>query len=385
MNRLGFFHTTEFYSWDLMHDQLRGVADSVVKLVLKKFTKLYPNEPDLQPIIRVEELNNRINSFVYGYVDRRDKPSANFTYDKIQDRSHDLPQKAVQMWCLARALPFLLHDLVPNGDPHMEFLILYLKIITIVFSPRLTHAHLAYLNDLLHQHQRLRIELFPELPPINKDHYMRHYVEAIIAAGVLSNYDCLSFERYHAQIHRRAHVCCNFQDICVTTARTCQMYQCSVWSAEDPREDPPILRKVDNIKKKIQVLAQSLDAYPFLADNGVREHDLITIMKSVTLFGTEYRPKMFLIVDTANENDDDLPVFAIIEQLLLLRDVPHAVVSTWQTVGHDPSLNAYRIDDVGNRNDRMVQLDALVYYQPLSIWRAFGSNAPFLCPRHIIF
>lgn len=109
----------------------------------------------------------------------------------------------------------------------------------------------------------------------------------------------------------------------------------------------------------------------------MREHDFITIMKSLTLYGTEYRPKMFLIMNNFGQNDNDLPVFAIIEQLLFLENVPHAVVSSWQTVVYDASLNAFQIEDVGIRNDRLVQLETLTYHQPLSIWRAFGSNAPF--------
>jgi len=136
----------------------------------------------------VPTLNARINSFVYGYAERRHKPSSNFSEDVLARNGHALSQKAVQMWCLMRCLPFLIQDLVPDDDPYMDIYLLFLRICTIILSPKLIQTHLAYLHDLQTEYQRLRLDLFPGVNPINRDHHTQHYVEWMLKMGPINDF-----------------------------------------------------------------------------------------------------------------------------------------------------------------------------------------------------
>ena len=57
----------------------------------------------------VEGLNARMKSFAYPFIERKNKPSVNLTRAGLQNEGdHELGQKAVQMACLVRMLPFLI-------------------------------------------------------------------------------------------------------------------------------------------------------------------------------------------------------------------------------------------------------------------------------------
>lgn len=103
----------------------------------------------------------------------------------LRKNDHTSSQKAMQTWCLARTFPFLVFHKVPLGDTHMEFLLYLLRVMEIVFAPKVTRSLMAYLDALVKDFQRKFKELFPAINPINKFHHMDHYSEGILWSGPL--------------------------------------------------------------------------------------------------------------------------------------------------------------------------------------------------------
>ena len=80
---------------------------------------------------------------------------------------------ASESWSLARMLPLLVGDLVPEDDPHWLNFLLLLSIIDIIMAPK-TRALAAYLRELILQHHTAFKELYPERPITPKMHYIIH-------------------------------------------------------------------------------------------------------------------------------------------------------------------------------------------------------------------
>ena len=86
-----------------MHDVLEGVGQYELKLVLEYVQVNF---------ITAREMARRIESFNYGYSERRNRPPA----VKLFDGSNDLGLNAIQSWCLLRNMPLIFGDLVQRDD-----------------------------------------------------------------------------------------------------------------------------------------------------------------------------------------------------------------------------------------------------------------------------
>ena len=67
LNDLEYFHVTQNYTLDIMHDLLEGVCPYELKLVLKVLIRD-------KKYISLDILNERIRSFNYGYSESGSKP-----------------------------------------------------------------------------------------------------------------------------------------------------------------------------------------------------------------------------------------------------------------------------------------------------------------------
>lgn len=110
LNDLKYFHVTRNKIFDPMHDLLGGICPMIIKLVLQQYILVART-------FNCKYLNGNISSFQWGYCAITNKPSANFTTESML-RRHDysLSQKAMQIWCLIRALPFLQSEKIAGDD-----------------------------------------------------------------------------------------------------------------------------------------------------------------------------------------------------------------------------------------------------------------------------
>ena len=57
------------------------------------------------------------------------------------------------MWCLARLLPFMIGQLVPEDDQHWHNFLLILTIIDYAFAPVISPNEVAFLNSVKEEHK----------------------------------------------------------------------------------------------------------------------------------------------------------------------------------------------------------------------------------------
>lgn len=149
LNSLQFFHTSENFAVDIMHDSLEGVVQYELKLLLRYFVK---------DCISSDTLSERIQSFNYGYSERKNRPSG----VKIDDGSRDLDLNAIQSWCLLRNTPLIFGDLVDMDNDYWRLILLLIQIVNIVFSPVVTQGMTYFLKHLISDHHKLFKSIFPE-------------------------------------------------------------------------------------------------------------------------------------------------------------------------------------------------------------------------------
>lgn len=111
-----------------MHDLLEGVVQYELKLVFQYLVN--------QKYLSLESLSLRIQSFNYGYIERKNRPSGL----KMDEASKDLGLNAIQSWCLVRNAPLIFGDVVERNNCHWNLLLLLIQIVNIVFSPTVRHT-----------------------------------------------------------------------------------------------------------------------------------------------------------------------------------------------------------------------------------------------------
>ena len=78
------------------------------------------------------------------------------------------------MWLLGRILPLLVADYVPDDDEHWLLYLQMMEIVDLLFSPKLTADHAAYLSALISDHHHDFSQLYPDRSIIPKMHFMIH-------------------------------------------------------------------------------------------------------------------------------------------------------------------------------------------------------------------
>ena len=82
-------------------------------------------------------------------------------------------------WCLARLLPIMIGEKVPEGDEHWQNYVDLLTIMDYVFAPVVSPNTVAILHDMIQIHREQFHRLYPGLSII-KLHYMIHIPEWIL-------------------------------------------------------------------------------------------------------------------------------------------------------------------------------------------------------------
>ena len=83
------------------------------------------------------------------------------------------------MWCLARYLPLLVGDLVPEDDDNWQNFLLLMDIVDYLFASTCNDIIVADLRYKIQAHHTEFKRLYPEHTIIPKMHYMIHYPEMI--------------------------------------------------------------------------------------------------------------------------------------------------------------------------------------------------------------
>lgn len=367
-----YFHFTNNYIFDPMHDIFEGVAPMEIKLVLNHF--ITNKEYDLN----VDTLNARLHLFQYGLPEVKNKPSANFTLASLRNlQDYKLKQTAVQTWCLMRVLPFIVSDKIPENDKHLSLILLLSRITEIIFARKLTVTILPYLYELIVEHDALFRKLFPDIHPINKHHHLHHYPECIKRSGPLRWMSCFRFEAKHSILKKRGSVCCNYKNIPKTMINHCQISQCAIWgSGTKPRE------KIKYTKSETVKIVYTLSKIK-LNEIGLRDEDNVIKVDKIEVYGIEYRVGLFVAIGGGKENKNGDPEFGCIKEILLLEgEQVYLWCKIWFPLWLAKELNAYCV--CPNSYFKFVNTNDLCDLKPFSLWMDYKSSYCYINLRHIL-
>ncbi|KAK3924452.1 Chorion transcription factor Cf2 [Frankliniella fusca] len=402
--KVPFFKTVEGSVFDGFHDVLEGIAPLVVKLFLR-------NVIYVRKLLSLSEFNIRLSTFTFGIPDSKNKPSSNFVREMLSSRKK-LKQTGSQMWCLMRALPFLVGDCLPEGDQHMELIFLLQDIMKIIFSFHIKPEDLDHLETLIFRHHELFKILYidqvvelereevqlnenleqpgeePELDEnieenededeeqdeheepqrrrskqkltvhiTNKFHHLKHYPDMIRKYGPAVRVWCAKFEGRLKIFRRHAAICCNFKNIPKTMA---QMFQLSN-VIQDGEEDS--VQHSNGISVLICDVEGAEDV------TGLTGADKILATNSASLFGEEYRPGLFVSL-----SDTHAPQFALISKVFVHEKIVYLQVKPWKTLCLSAKYNCFRVAPDDDATVQFINARNLSNFRAIAPWSPYDGR-----------
>ncbi|XP_049333157.1 uncharacterized protein LOC111195806 isoform X1 [Astyanax mexicanus] len=368
LNRLEFYKVVDNVTPDIMHDILEGIGGYEVKLVLNSLIE--------QKLITLDQINYRLTSFDYGFIDSHNKPSLIKSHE-LKTPDGALRQTASQTWCLLRLLPLAIGDLIPEGNQYWELLLLLLSCMEFIFSPSLTQEASIFLGYLIQEHHSLFLELYPSRHLKPKHHFMVHYPGAIRKLGPVVLLWAMRFEAKHGFFKRLSHVTCNFRNICKTMAYRHQMLLCyHLLSGNLFTHNVEVGAGCTN-------LLGCIDGY----DRIKHKFDMplfteVYVPSWVRWRGTEYRPGMSLLV---SHSCDGEPQFAMIESILSVESSVKLIVRKYDTVGFERHYFSYCVYPASELD--VVDVNSLDDHHPLHIGRSYkeGDDNLYVSLRYRLF
>lgn len=348
LNSLQYFNTAENFAVDIMHDILEGVAQFEVKLILQYVQENF---------LTAKELAGRIQSFNYGYTERRNHPPA---VKLIDGSGNDLGLNAIQSWCLLRHMPLIFGDLVQRDDKHWHLLMLLLQIVNIVFSPVLTEGITVYLKHLIVEHHRLFKYLFPAKNLLPKHHFMIHYPRCIRNVGPILHMWCMRYEAKHNFFKTQLK---SFKNITKTLAKKHQRYMALHWesfSQDRLAIGPGKMVQVGELKEGSKIAAKLKAA---LSTN-------VLSVKWVKHHGTEYRRDLIVCVEVAIE----MPVFIQIKTIVVKDEQVVLIGSDVETICFDEHCHAFKVALKPSGMLKVFDVKELLYFKPVDVLMAYGTT-----------
>lgn len=351
LNTSKFFHVTSNFCPDVMHDVLEGIAPMEVKLVLKAL--IY----DAQ-LFTLDQLNLKLSCHSYGFSDKPNKPSQIMPHT-LKSSDHSLKQRASQMWCLIRVLPFLIGDFIPKGNRFWELILKLRKIMDIVFAPKVTKGQCIFLRSLIEEHHTHFKSVFPDVKLIPKHHFLVHYPFMMDQVGPLVHTWCMRFEAKHMFAKRLSAVVCCFKDICKTVTERHQMSHCGKWFLESSNAIEAAMSVPDVTPCQVC----DIDGFQLLLQDisGLSAEDEIHVADLITYFGTVYRVGMAVAVDILNE----CPKFCRIKSILLIGQSIYLHGDSWEVSHFEEHLHSFAVHR--DQNDIFTKLENLVDFHPLHV------------------
>lgn len=359
LNSLTYFHTTE-NSVDAMHDILEGVAQYELKLLFLYFKEQH---------VTLEELNSRIQSFDYGFMERNNRPVA----VNLSGESNDLGLNAVQSWCLLRNTPLIFGDLVTPIDQHWGLLLLLLQIINIVFSAMVSQGMCVYLKHLIVEHHRLFKMLYPQKKLLPKHHFLIHYPRCIQKIGPVLHSWCMRYEGKHNFFKRQLK---SFKNITKTLAKKHQHHMACIWrsSTTFSRLDigPGKMVSLEMVRGGSEIV------------KAMQVSSSVQVMKVNWAKHNGFMYRKHLVICGAVECE--MPLFFQIESVLIIHEKLLLLTLPLFTVSFQEHFHAYEV--TRRKQDFVVfHVDKLPYPRPFDIQMSYGVNdtALFVVPYCFIW
>lgn len=355
LNKLSYYHVIDNHSFDLMHDLYEGVVPLVVKLVVKDLID--------QGAITLGELNSRLTSFSYGFVDKQNRPSP-LTLASLMSPKGASGQSASQMNCLLHYLCLMIGDKVPRESETWEVLCSLLDITKLLTAPGMSVEATYMLKAKVAHHLQLYIDIF-NMPLTPKQHFLVHYAHSIRPLGPLNTYSSIRYEGKHKELKRIAKNSNNFINVAKTIAKRNQSRQCLGF-----------LLKQDVDQREIQVLSQDVTQVSDLehADKICTAlhcplYSDVTVASAVQMNGYILRPHSSVLLSW----NEDLPKFGEIGQIIIVDGTIYFAIHPWTTLYFDRHFHAYAVQVISDTIE-LVQYHELNHHRPVHAVKSYDED-----------
>lgn len=345
LNSLRYFHSSDNFAVDIMHDLLEGVVQYELKLLFQYLVK---------DTICLKDLLERIQSFNYGYNERKNRPST----VRVDDCSNDLGLNAIQSWCLLRNTPMIFGDIVEEENIYWNVILLLIQIVNIVFSPTITDGMTCYLKHLIFDHHKLFKSVFTDRRLIPKHHLMIHYPRCIRKIGPLVHMWCMRFEGKHNFFKKSVK---NFKNLTKTLVKKHQNQLAFHWEN--------FYFKRFQFGPVKPVLTSNLEGGESLRSCLTVNQSSVSTTSWVKNYGTEYHIGMFVCTSIENE----MPVFKKIVNVIIRDDEALLLTTKVNTMYFDSHLNAFSIEEEDDEFSVICVTD-LTYYRPHERQFSLGND-----------
>ena len=357
LNNLEQFHVSENYAPDITHDFLEGIMPLEVKLVLNSLID--------KGQVTLQQVNDRISSFNYGFVDKKNKPSP-IPQSALKNPRGASGQKAAQMRCLCLYLPIMLGDLIDESSDEWEVLLLAVDIYKIVVAPYITRSATFFLKALIKDHHQLFLQVF-DGSLIPKHHFVVHYPQLIRLLGPLEQYSTIRKEAKHKPFKSWARACNNYKNVAKTVSRRHQEQQSYVFL-----QGKTLSCEMD-IKNQFPAQISTFEeAQHICATLDCSQDEFIHVADKLTVHSYEF--KLGCLVLT--EWDENGPVCAQLKNIIIHKAVALFVLLVYETEYYNRHLQAYAVSECVGRIKIMEPLDLLVP-RPLHMVRSLDVNDKF--------
>lgn len=347
LNSLQYFHTTENFSVDVMHDVLEGVAQYELKLLFVYLKQKH---------ITSAELDLRIQSFDYGFMEKNNRPST----VNLCEGSNDLSLNAVQSWCLLRNVPLIFGDLVTSSDKHWDLLLLLLQIVNIVFSPKLSQGLCVYLKHLIVDHHTLFKQLFPQKKLLPKHHFLIHYPRCIQKIGPVLHSWCMRYEGKHNFFKKQLK---SFKNVTKTLAKKHQNHMANSWQSSTT------FRRLDIGPGKMVSLNMVKGGSGIAMEIQVPSSTQVMKVSWAKYHGFVYRPHLVI----CGKVESEIPLFYEIDSVLIVHERLLLLTVPLITVAFREHFHAFEVSK-SKHDFSFFYVDSLCYHRPFDIQRSYGTD-----------
>ena len=355
-------HIQNFHLCSLVHDPMHIFLEGVVpyEISLLLFNFIY-----VERYFTLKFLNQKIKSFVYTYLDKKDAPEA---IGKEHIVCGKLKQTAAAVMVLCCTLPFMIGNSIPDGNEVWLNFLRLVRIMLICTSPYCNNESVAILEMMITTHHTNFVKLYPKSPVTPKMHYMLHLPRQMSLYGPLRSTWCMRFEAKHSCFKGKKWK--NFKNLPLSVATFHQKLMCSRLTSGYGQPSENFLYAGDSVKIRCEgIFSQT---YPnlrgsFLHLCGINSNDAeprVYFALEVNIHGHKYKPGCGLV--TAYD-EEDMPQLVKLHDIVIHDDDKYFVVQMITTTHYNDHLMSYMLNS--DHDMRVLRHSDLFSVWPQSLYR----------------
>ncbi|CAF1964375.1 unnamed protein product [Rotaria magnacalcarata] len=334
LNGLQNFDPTSSFPGDLMHDfyEVLGVCPLIIMAMLK--------EASSSKLITYNAIQSRTENFVYGNLDKSNKPPAIMVKHLNSDR---IVGSAAQKYCLFRLFPIMFSDPVEHLESFKIYLILR-ELLDMVLALPQRKSWLPFMETLSINFQCLMLDLLPH-KVIPKVHFITEYTRIIDENGPPVRYWCMRYEATHLYFKKIAMQSYNFKNIPKKLAQRQQLRQCFFLSK------PYFLRtfkeasgtkqtRMHEIDSKVKILLAQRYGQQFVQSDQ-------SLLRCSKLIHNHIIYKQYAVYVYDLEHVEEIPLFFQILYIFKFNQQWMFIVEFLNTDGFSTKLWSYKLSSYG--------------------------------------